>query len=89
MQAFQNGESVTITEVIGYPQKRVLQVVLAVGELEDVLALIPEMEAFGKKHGCSSMRMFGRKGWSKVLPKIGWKSPGVTYEKALRHEEQR
>lgn len=83
MQAFQNGESVAVTEVVGYPQKRVIQVVLAVGNLNEVLGLIPEMEEFGRKHGCSSIRMFGRRGWSKVLSRIGWKPPGVIYEKVL------
>lgn len=83
MQAFQKGQSVTVTEVMAYPQKRVMNVVLAVGNMDEVLGLIPEMEDFAKQHGCSSIRMFGRKGWAKVLPNIGWKSPGVIYEKAI------
>lgn len=83
MQAFQQNQSVVVTEVMGFPQKRVLNVVLAVGEMDDVLSLIPEMEEFGRQHGCEKMHMQGRKGWLKVLPKMGWTQPRVVLERLL------
>lgn len=84
MQAWQNGQSVVITEVIGYPQKRVLNVFIAVGSLDEVMAIQPQLEAFGREHGCYCLRMAGRKGWTKVLPNHGWKPSHVTFERALQ-----
>lgn len=84
MQAWQEGQSVVITEVIGYPQKRVLNVFLAVGSMDEVMSIQPQIEAFGRQHGCYCLRMSGRKGWSKVLPKHGWKPSYVTFERALQ-----
>ena len=73
MQCWTRGVSMTITEVMQYPKRLVLNVVLAVGKMEDVLGLQNEMMAFGREHGATVMRMEGRKGWAKVLPTEGWK----------------
>ena len=83
MQAWQNGQSVVVTEVLGFPQQRVLNVFLAVGNLDEIMALTDEVVAFAKQHGCSRLIMGGRKGWAKVLPKYGWKKPRVQYELPL------
>jgi len=83
MQAWQSGQSVVITEVIGYPQKRALNVFIAVGDLEEVMKLQPTLEKFGQEHGCYCIRMSGRKGWTKVLPNYGWKQTYVTFERNL------
>lgn len=83
MQAWQNGQSVVITEVIGYPQKRVLNIFLAVGELNEIMELEPQLQKFGMEHGCYCIRMTGRKGWAKVLSKYGGKQTYITFERAL------
>lgn len=84
MQAWMNGDSLVITEVMQFPKTAALNVVVAVGNLDEVMALQPSLEAFGRQHGCKAMRMEGRRGWSKVLPKHGWKAdPKVIYERAL------
>lgn len=83
MQAWQNGQSVVVTEVVGYPQKRVLNVFLAVGTLDEVMPIQPQLEEFGRQHGCYCIRMQGRKGWTKVLPNYGWEQTSVTFERML------
>lgn len=83
MQAWQNGQSVVITEVLGFPQRKILNVFLAVGTLEDVMPIQPQLEAFGREHGCFCIKMQGRKGWSKVLPNYGWQQSSVTFERLL------
>jgi hypothetical protein len=84
MQAWTAGESLVVTEVLSYPQATALNVFLAVGNLDEVMSLQPEMEAFGREHGCRVMRMEGRKGWRRVLPSHGWKEDQkVIYERAL------
>lgn len=83
MQAWQNGQSVVVTEVLGFPQKNVLNVFLAVGSLDEIMALQPKIEEFGRLHKCSHLMMHGRKGWEKVLPKYGWAHARVNLERPL------
>lgn len=83
MQAWQNGQSVVITEVVGFPQKLVLNVFLAVGTLDEVMPIQSQLEEFGREHGCYCIRMQGRKGWTKVLPDYGWQQTSVTFERML------
>ena len=84
MQAWTAGDSLVVTEVLTFPKTRALNVFLAVGTLEDVMSLQPTLEEFGRQHGCSVMRMEGRKGWRRVLPDYGWReNKSVSYERAL------
>lgn len=84
MQAWTAGDSLVVTEVLSYPQAKALNVFLAVGNLDEVMSLQPDLEEFGRHHGCTVMRMEGRKGWSKVLPDYGWRvDPKVIYERVL------
>lgn len=84
MQSWMNNDSLIVTEVLIFPQANVLSIVLAVGVLEDVLAMVPALDAFGREHGCKAIRMQGRKGWERVLPEQGWaKVPQVIFERTL------
>jgi hypothetical protein len=84
MQSWVNGDSLVVTEVMQFPRKNALNVVLAVGNLEEVLATIPDFEAFAREHGCSLMRMEGRKGWARVLPAYGWAQDNkVIFERSI------
>lgn len=84
MQAWLNGDSLVVTEVLEFPQAKALNVFLAVGNLDEVMALQPGLEAFGREHGCKALRMEGRKGWRKVLPRHGWREDNkVIYERSL------
>lgn len=84
MQSWVNNGSLIVTEVSTFPQVNVLSVVLAVGDLDDVLAMVPALDEFGRKHGCKAIRMQGRKGWERVLPEQGWaKVPQVIFERTL------
>ena len=86
MQAWTEGRSLVVTEVLEYPQAKALNVFLAVGSLDEVMAIQPRIEAFGREHGCKVMRMEGRKGWRRVLPDYGWREDNkVIYERALAH----
>lgn len=86
MQAWTAGDSLIVTEVLEFPKAKALNVFLAVGNLDEVLSLLPDLEAFGQEHGCGVMRMEGRKGWARVLPNYGWKENKlVIYERELTH----
>jgi hypothetical protein len=84
MQAWTSGDSLVVTEVVHYPKVSVVNIVIAVGSLDEVMSLQPAIEDFARKNGCDALRMVGRKGWSQVLPQHGWKpDPNVIYERSL------
>lgn len=73
MQTFSNEDAFVVTQIGVFPRKKVLNILLLAGELDAVLALQPEIEAFGRQHGCELMTAMGRPGWQKILPKLGWR----------------
>ena len=84
MQAWMQGDSLVVTELLTFPRAKAVNIVIAVGLLDDVMSLQPEIEAFGRAHGCKVMRMEGRKGWARVLPRHGWREDNkVIFERAL------
>ena len=84
MQAWVNGDSLVVTEIVQYPKVAVTNIVVAVGQLEEVMALQPAIEKFALEHGCDALRMVGRRGWAQVLPKHGWKADSnVIFERSL------
>lgn len=79
MQAFWSDNAMIVTQIVQHPRKKELNVFLAFGDLDEVMALQPQLADFGRKHDCSFMVMSGRMGWQKVLPHHGWAKVGVTY----------
>lgn len=76
--------SVVITQVVQYPQRRVMQFWLAAGDLTELLELAPTMYEWGKQQGCSHAVFTGRRGWTKPLAAQGWEpSPLVQFTKEL------
>ena len=84
MQSWVRNESLIVTELLQYPKASAVNIVIAVGALDDVMALQPDIEAFGREHAARVMRMEGRKGWAGVLPAYGWKQDSkVIFERSL------
>lgn len=84
MQAWVNGDSLVITEVMHYPRVSVVNIVIAVGRLSEVMSLQPAIEDFAREQKCAALRMEGRKGWERVLPHHGWKADQkVIFERTL------
>ena len=61
---------VMITQIITYPQKKVLRVISIAGDnfVEAHRHFNDMVESFAIQFGCSSMELWGRKGWKKMLP---------------------
>lgn len=72
MQLWANDKAAAITEIIDFPQKRVLNVFLAGGDMDHLMDMLDSAKAWGKGEGCSEIIMSGRKGWLRVLDKQGW-----------------
>lgn len=83
MQAFHNDGALVITEIVEYPQAKAINIFVACGDLNDVMALQPTIDRFAKQHGCTTMHMRGRKGWRKVLPAFGWHESMVSFERTI------
>jgi hypothetical protein len=79
---------VAITEIIEYPQKRVLHVFLGAGELDQLLDMIKSAEDWGRTQGCTSLTMSGRLGWQRVLDKHGFKPVLITMEREVNGRQQ-
>tara|TARA_R100001129_G_scaffold181826_1_gene161623 strand:+ start:178 stop:537 length:360 start_codon:yes stop_codon:yes gene_type:complete len=73
-----------VTQIISYPQKRVLRVIALAGEnfREVHDNCINMVEAFAIKHQCSALELWGRKGWKKMLP--DWNSNYIVFTKDLK-----
>ena len=57
-----------VTQIIVYPQKRVLRIVaIGGGQMERWISFLPGLEDLAIEQGCSSMEVWGRKGWLKIL----------------------
>ena len=76
-------DSCCITEIIEYPRKKVFHVFLAGGRLEQITALNEPFAKFAKANGCSSLTIAGRKGWEKVLNKLGWEFEFTTLKREI------
>jgi hypothetical protein len=84
MQSWVNNDSLVITEILAYPQGREMNVVLVVGDMNDIMDMQPRIDAFAREHGCSQMRTTGRHGLITVLPNYGWKpSKKIIFERTL------
>lgn len=83
MQSFEKGQSVIVTEMLGYPNGLIMNLYLCAGNLDEILSLLPEVEKFAKDHGCKRVFMGGRKGWAKFADKLGWKHDKIVLTKDL------
>ena len=78
---------VMVTQLVTYPQKKILRIISLAGDNFEELREFQEMiEAFAVKTGCTALEMWGRKGWKKLLP--DWEDTYVVYTKDLKHRMQ-
>jgi hypothetical protein len=73
MQSFVEGDSWVITQIGIYPRAKVLEIVAAVGDLEEVRAIHPRLLDFAADVGAGVIQAYGRKGWLKSALERGWK----------------
>ena len=79
--------SAMITQIIVYPQKKILRVISIAGaEFEKLRQFNDVVESFAIKTGCTGLELWGRKGWKKLLP--DWESNYIVYTKDLKHRMQ-
>ena len=83
----QKMHSAMVTQIVPYPQKKVLKIISMAGsEFSRLYEFNDMVESFATKTGCSSMELWGRKGWKKLLP--DWESNYIVFTKDLKHRMQ-
>ena len=79
--------SAMITQIVVYPQKKILRVISIAGsDFKRLYEFNDMVESFAIKTGCSGMELWGRKGWKKLLP--DWESNYIVYSKDLKYRMQ-
>jgi len=82
-----NMHSAMVTQIVPYPQKKILRVILIAGsDFKRLYEFNDMIESFAIRTGCSAMELWGRKGWKKMLP--DWESNYIVYTKELKHRMQ-
>ena len=82
MQLWMGENGCAVTEIIVYPNKKVLHVFLAGGDkgygIKQITDMHDDAMAWGKQQGCDGMTVAGRRGWKKVLQSRGWSEQFTT-----------
>jgi hypothetical protein len=81
MQLWPARRGCMVTEIIQYPRKRVLGIVLAAGDLDQLQDMGPDVAEWAKAQGCASAMLFGRVGWQRALP--DWTVRAVIMERKI------
>jgi hypothetical protein len=83
MQSFACNQSWAVTQVEDYPQKRVLTIVLVVGEMEDVDDMYAQIKKYALENGAVRIQAWGRPGWVKKADQMGWHKTTELYVEDL------
>lgn len=84
-QLFACATGACVTEVVQTPRKKYLRVWLAGGDMAAMRELHPQVMAYGRSQGCTSVVMHGRKGWERTFltREEGWRPALVTFEREI------
>lgn len=85
MQMFANNGSIVVTKVADFPRKRVLDIVLAYGSLEEIEEMQQRVYEYGLQVGASMISAHNsRLGWgSRMKNGDGWRLAGAVYLKDI------
>jgi hypothetical protein len=81
MQLWPTPRGCIVTEIVIYPKKKVLNVFLGGGELDQIMEMHESVIEWAKAQGCKALTMTGRFGWKKPLAVHGWKPLHASYVK--------
>lgn len=84
MQFWPGAQCAMVTELVDHPRKRVLCIYLAGGNLEELKAMYPSVEAFAREMNADAVVVNGRPGWKKVFAPHGVRAGVVQFVKELK-----
>ena len=83
MQLWPSPRGCIVTEIVVYPRKKVLNVFLGGGELDQLLDMHDDVTAWAKHYKCEALTITGRFGWKKPLKAHGWEALHASYQKEI------
>lgn len=83
MQLWPTPRGCIVTEIVVYPRKKVLNVFLGGGELDQILEMHEDVVAWAKAQDCKALTMHGRFGWKKPLAEYGCKPMHMSFIKEI------
>ena len=69
MQLWLGDASAIVTEIVRYPRKSALNIMVAGGDLTDIKRAEERLTAFAIRNGCARIQAGGRDGWVRVFPR--------------------
>jgi hypothetical protein len=78
-----DGRGAIITELLNYPNYRVVNYWLAAGDLRACLSLVPGIEKWARGENCVRAIGLGRPGFRRILGSVGVDVVGIGYSKLL------
>jgi hypothetical protein len=73
MQMFALSDSIVVTQISNYPRAKVLEVIVAVGDIDELRVLHDNLLKFAAEVGAGVIQAYGRRGWIPDATKRGWK----------------
>ena len=82
---FCNKTSLIVAELVQYPLAKVTNIWMGAGDLNGIKSLLPEVEMYAEKMGCSRLEFTGREGWKRWTEKndLGWTMKNIVMEKEI------
>lgn len=88
-QMFQTANAACWTSVIEYPRTRALAVILAAGDIAELLRDIhPQVDAFADREGLERIECSGREGWARACRRLGYQTHRRAYTWAMRPKKE-
>jgi hypothetical protein len=79
MQSFVEGNSWAITQIAVFPRAKVLEILIALGDLDELRILHDRIFDFAVKEDIGIVQAYGRKGWRSDAERRGWKVKARNY----------
>ena len=79
MQSFVEGDSWAITKIAVFPRARLLEIMVALGDLDECRVLHDKIMQYAKDHDIALVQAYGRRGWAPDAGRNGWKIKTTSY----------
>ena len=73
MQMFSENDSIAVTQIGVFPRCKVLEIIVVVGDLDELRILHDRVLAYAEEIGASVVQAYGRRGWNPDAARRGWK----------------
>ena len=83
MQIHSRDDAVVVTELMSFPRRKIVNGILAAGNLRSILDMESDVERFARSEGADAIITHGRPGWGRVGKKTGWQFHSMCFVKRL------